>query len=62
MHICYALYVLMCCMQPALFILSMALNKHLTCRVTRMKPPSVMDFGEIIMTNDHFSNETQKSE
>ena len=33
MHFCYALYVFICCCQPALFILSMALDKHLVCQM-----------------------------
>ena len=30
MHPCYALHVFMCCCQPALFVLNVSLNRHLT--------------------------------
>jgi hypothetical protein len=37
MNACYAVFVLVCCMQPAMFILCIALNKHLTCHVMHVK-------------------------
>ena len=38
MEPCFSIYTFICCCQPALFILSLSLNKHLVCRIIELIP------------------------